>query len=132
MTPDDTAALLRSQRSLRALKSEEEGSPVDALPAGIFGFTYSPNFDETPLFAAKRFRTFEFHKLAGGAVELVGYLIAAEAERVKSGAGDFEVHLYPDPWEDADQLTSLPLARLVRTTQRPARDNGSAYTLRLG
>jgi hypothetical protein len=39
--------------------------------------------------------------------------------------------LYPDAWQDANQLVSLPLARLVRSTARPARENGCPYTLRL-
>jgi hypothetical protein len=131
MTVADTAALLRSQRNLRALQTEEEGFAIPALPVGIYGFTYSPNFEETPLFANKRFQTFEFHKLAGGAVELIGYVTAAEAERVNAGESGTEVHLYPDPWKDADRVVSLPLGRLARTKQRPARDNGCAYTLRL-
>jgi hypothetical protein len=131
MTPDAPAALLRSQRALRSLKTEEEGTALPGLPAGIYGFTYSPNFEATPLFTGKRYQSFEFHKLADGAVELVGYVTAGEAERVKSGDPGIEVHLYPDPWKDAEQLVSLPMARLVRTTQRPARENGCPYTLRL-
>ena len=95
MTPDDAAAHLRSERNLRALTPEEEGNPVSVLPAGIYGFTYSPSFELTPLFASKRFRNFEYHKLADGSVELVGYVTAVEAEHVRSGVGGFEVQLYP-------------------------------------
>ena len=131
MTLDDTAALLRSQRNLRALESAEEGFALPALPAGIYGFTYSPNFEATPLFSHKRYQSFEFHKLIDGAVELIGYLTPVEAAQVNSGQAEIEVHLYPDPWKDADQLVSLPLARLVRSKQRPARENGCPYTLRL-
>ena len=131
MTLDDTAALLRSQRNLRALETAEEGFAIPALPAGVYGFTYSPNFEETPLFGNKRFQTFEFHKMADGAVEMVGYVTAGEAERLRAGETGIEVHLYPDAWKDADQLVSLPMARLVRTKQRLARENGCPYTLRL-
>jgi hypothetical protein len=131
MTLDDPAALLRAKRSLRSLETDEEGFALPDLPAGIYGFTYSPNFEATPLFGNKRFQTFEFHKLAGGAVELIGYVTPGEAERLNTGQSDFEVHLYPDAWKEADQLVSLPLARLVRTKQRPARENGCPYALRL-
>lgn len=131
MTVTDTAALLRSQRNLRTLETAEEGFAIPALPAGIYGFTYSPNFEETPLFANKRFQTFEFHKLADSSAELVGYVTAAEAAQLSAGQSGIEVNLYPDPWKDADQLVSLPLARIARTKQRPARENGCAYTLRL-
>ena len=129
MTLDDPAALLRSKRNLRALETAEEGFAIPALPAGIYGFTYSPNFEATPLFTQKRYQAFEFHKLADGAVELIGYVTAAEAERVN--AGHCEVQLYPDAWKDADHLVSLPLARVVRTKVRPLRENGCPYTLRL-
>ena len=60
MTLDDPAALLRSQRELRSLKTEEEGTALPGLPAGIYGFTYSPNFEATPLFAGKRYQTLNF------------------------------------------------------------------------
>jgi hypothetical protein len=69
--------------------------------------------------------------MADGDVELIGYLTAAEAEQVNGGQSEIEVHLYPDAWKDADQLVSLPLSRLVRSKQRPARENGCPYTLRL-
>jgi len=131
MTLDDPAALLRSQRNLRALENIEEGFALPALPAGVYGFTYSPNFEATPLFSNKRYQSFEFHKLTDGAAELIGYLTPAEAEQVKGSQAEIEVHLYPDPWKDADKLVSLPLARLVRSKQRPARENGCPYTLRL-
>lgn len=131
MTPDDAAAHLRSERNLRALTPEEEGNPVSVLPAGIYGFTYSPSFELTPLFASKRFRNFEYHKLADGSVELVGYVTAVEAEHVRSGVGGFEVQLYPDPTAESNQLASLPMDRLARTSQRQAREGGSAYKLRV-
>ena len=131
MALDDSAALLRSQRNLRELESAEEGFAIPALPAGIYGFTYSPNFEATPLFSNKRYQSFEFHKLADGAVELIGYLTPAEAGQVNGSQAELEVHLYPDAWKDADQLVSLPLGRLFRSKQRPDRENGCPYTLRL-
>lgn len=131
MTLDDAAVLLRSKRNLRAVETDEEGFALPALPAGIYGFTYSPNFEATPLFTQKRYQTFEFHKLADGAVELIGYVTGAEAERLRSGEANVTVNLYPDAWKESNQLVSLPLARLVSTTQRPARENGCPYTLRL-
>ncbi|MGA3025138.1 MAG: hypothetical protein ABSF98_10230 [Bryobacteraceae bacterium] len=131
MTLDDATALLRFSRNLRALETEEEGFALPALPAGIYGFTYSPNFEETPLFGTKTFQAFEFHKLTDGAVELVGYMTAADADRFGSGEAGVEVHLYPDAWKDAQQLVSVPMARIVRSKQRPARDSGCPYKLRL-
>ena len=131
MPLDDAAAHLRSNRNLRALESAEEGFALPALPGGIYGFTYSPNFEETPLFARKSFQAFEFHKMADGAVDLIGYMTAAEAARLRSGEAGIEVHLYPDVWNDAQELVSVPMSRIARSKQRPARENGCPYKLRL-
>ena len=131
MTLDDAAAHLRSKRNLRVLESGEEGFALPALPAGVYGFTWSPNFEETPLFGKKSFQAFEFHTMADGAVELVGYMTAADAERLRSGEAGMEVNLYPDAWQDAQEPVSVPMAHIVRSKRRPARDNGCPYTLRL-
>src|SRR5581483_4515408 len=56
------AEKLRAKRSLRPLQKSEAGTPVRDLPDGVYGFTYSPTFESTPLFAHKSWRSFEFHK----------------------------------------------------------------------
>jgi len=130
MTAEQTSGL-RTSRNLRALTSDEAGSALPALPAGIYGFTYSPNFEQTPLFQGKSFQSFEFHKLADGSVELVGFMMSSDAQRLRAGDPSVEVKLYPDPWQDAQELVSVPMDRIARSTRRPARDNGCPYTLKL-
>jgi len=127
----EQATDLRTSRNLRALENDEAGSAIPALPAGIYGFTYSPNFEQTPLFQNKSFQAFEFHKLADCSVELVGFMTASDAQRLRSGEGNVEVKLYPDPWQDAQELVTVPMDRLARSARRPARENGCPYTLRI-
>jgi hypothetical protein len=127
----EQATDLRTSRNLRALENDEAGSAIPALPAGIYGFTYSPNFEQTPLFQNKSFQSFEFHKLADGSVELVGFMTSSDAQRLRSGDANVEVRLYPDPWQDAQELVTVPMDRITRSTRRPARENGCPYTLRL-
>jgi len=127
----EQAADLRTSRKLRAVTNDEAGSAIPALPAGVYGFTYSPNFEQTPLFQNKSFQSFEFHKLADGSVELVGFMTASDAQRLRSGDRNVEVKLYPDPWQDAQELIGVPMDRIARSTRRPARDNGCPYTLKL-
>jgi len=124
-----SAEALRAGRGLRQLNKDEEGSRVADLAAGVYGFTWSPAFESTPLFAKKSFRNFEFHKLSGGGIELVGYVTADDATRLKSGAGQIEV--YPDPWEQAKQLVSVPLDRIVPSKRVPARENGCPWLVEL-
>ncbi len=57
---------LRTVHRVRLVEDAEEGTGVNALPDGIYGFTYSPGLPNAPLFAVRRYRSFETHKLASG------------------------------------------------------------------
>src|SRR5581483_5704619 len=108
--PETTTDLeqLRAQRGLRALETAEEGFAAASLPGGIYGYTYAPS-EALPLFARKDWHSFEVHKLADGAEFLVGFVTPKEAESVRSG-GQGEIILFPDRWEEATELVSVPLA----------------------
>jgi hypothetical protein len=70
-TPDQE--LLRLAHQVRIVSDAEEGTGVNALPGGVFGFTYSPGLPNAPLFAVRRYRTYETHKLPGGDVFVIGF-----------------------------------------------------------
>ena len=55
---------LRKAHQVRLVTAAEEGTGVNALPGGVYGFTYSPGLDNAPLFAMRRYRSYETHKLA--------------------------------------------------------------------
>jgi hypothetical protein len=39
----------------------------------VYGFTYSPGLQSAPLFAIRRYRSYETHKLPSGDVFVVGF-----------------------------------------------------------
>ena len=120
---------LRSTRGLRALEIAEEGSTAESLPNGVYGFTYSPA-EAVPLFTKKTWHSFEVHKLADGTRHLVGFVTAKEAEIVRDGK-PAEITLFPDPWEDATELVSIPFTRAIPSKKGPSREGGNGLKLAL-
>ena len=55
-TPDriDQEAV-RASHGVRIVTEREEGTGVNALPGGVYGYTYSPGLPNAPLFAARRY-----------------------------------------------------------------------------
>jgi hypothetical protein len=122
---------LRAEYGLRSLSREEEGARLQSLPAGVFGFTYSPA-TETPLFAGRTYHSFEIHKLSGGGTFLIAFAAPAEAERIRSGEAQIEATVFPDPYEQATELVRISYARIVNNLYKPIRYDGNALPLRIG
>jgi hypothetical protein len=120
---------LRAARGLRELETAEEGSAAEHQPNSVYGFTYSPA-EAVPLFTKKTWHSFEVHKLADGTLHLVGFVTGRDAEIVRNGAAS-EITLFPDPWEDAKELVSVPLARALPSKKGPSREGGNGLKLAL-
>ncbi len=71
---------VREALGLRPVTDAEEGLGVNAVPNGVFGFTYSPAMENSPLYHARRFRCYETHRLADGSVNLLGFVSAEDAK----------------------------------------------------
>jgi len=66
-TPDrGDQVQLRAEHAVRLVTDAEEGTGVDALPGGVYGYTYSPGLRNAPLFATRRYRSYEVHKRVDG------------------------------------------------------------------
>ena len=63
---------LRVAHGVQLVGDAEEGHGVNALPGARYGFTYSPGLPNAPLFAVRRYRSYEIHKLPGGDTFIVG------------------------------------------------------------
>jgi hypothetical protein len=113
---------LRRLHQVRPVTEEEEGTGVDRLPAGVFGFTHSPALENSPLFRRKLFYMFEVHKAVDGDVYLIGFLPPDRAAQVESGQGTLEIRLYPDPQDEGITPVSIPVTRLIRTRDQSFRD----------
>src|SRR5678816_2968002 len=79
---------LRTTHKVRIVSPAEEGTGVGAQPAGVYGFTYSPGLPNAPLFAERRFRSYETHKLATGEVYVIGFADLETAAVLQSSASE--------------------------------------------
>src|SRR3954462_7667819 len=79
---------LRVTHGVRLVSGSEEGTGVNALPGGVYGFTYSPALPNAPLFAERRFRSYETHKLASGEIFVIGFADVDAAATLDSSGGE--------------------------------------------
>jgi hypothetical protein len=111
---------LRLVHQVRLVTSAEEGTGVNALPHGVYGFTYSPGLPNAPLFAVRRYRSFETHKLASGDVFIIGFLTREAANALSSTLTDITIQLQPEPEGTADVLVTIPYSRIRQHRQYAA------------
>src|SRR5882672_5878422 len=98
---------LRETHNVRLVAPEEEGTGVNALPAGVYGFTYSPALPNAPLFAERRFRSYETHKLADGAIFVIGFADVGTAAALESNNGEQTLVIQPEPDGTASVLVKV-------------------------
>jgi hypothetical protein len=111
---------LRAVHQVRLVTEAEEGFGVDALPGGVYGFTYSPALPNSPLFAVRRYRSYETHKLANGDIFVVGFTTADAAREVSSSGAELTLQLQPEPEADSNALVAIPYARIRQHRQYSA------------
>ena len=130
-TPDRTdQEEIRAAHGVRLVNEGEEGTGLNALPAGVYGYTYSPGLANAPLFAARRFRSYETHKLANGEVLVIAYADADTARQVANGSADITVRVHPEPQGEAAVLVQIPYARIHQHRQHAApNQDGFVVTL---
>jgi len=120
---------IRARHGLRALTDQEEGYPAARLPHGVYGFTYSPGQDETPVFAKRAYHNFEVHKLADGSERLIGFVAPSDVAILEARKSGTAVLLYPDEWKESTHLVSVDLTGTVRLRRTPSREDGNPYRI---
>src|SRR6185436_27843 len=113
---------LRTLHQVRPLTTEEEGTGVDRLPRGVWGYTHSPAVENAPLFSRKLFYNFEVHKASDGEVYLIGFLRPDVAVIVETNPAPLDIRLFPVPQDDAVTPVSILASRLVRNKEQSFRD----------
>jgi hypothetical protein len=122
---------LRTAHQVRIVNDPEEGTGVNALPNGVFGFTYSPGLANAPLFAVRRYRAFEIHRLPSGEVFIVGFVTRESAAQMTSSNGDVLIRVQPEPEADAAVLVTIPYSRIRQHRQYATpNQHGFAVTLK--
>ncbi len=122
---------LRVAHQVRLVTDPEEGSGVNALPGGIYGFTYSPGLVNAPLFAVRRYRSYETHKLPSGDVYIIGFATAGDARQLSTATTETNLQIHPQPEGPHDTLVTIPYSRIRQHRQYASPNNdGFAVTVR--
>lgn len=120
---------LRAAHGVRVVTDQEEGMPVNALPGGVYGYTYSPGLPNAPLFATRRYRAYEIHKLPSGDTFLVAFA-DVETERQMASGREVSVRVQPEPSATATMLVTVPYSR-IRHHRQYAAPNQDGFTVTL-
>ena len=119
--------VLRREHAVRLVEVAEEGMAAIELPAGVYGFTSSPVL-ASPMFAVRRYRNFEVHRLAGGPM-VIGFVTARDAADLNDPTTDIvRIHLFPDAEADATTIVAIGYDRIVQHRQYSIR-NAEAINL---
>ena len=119
---------IRASHGVRLVSEVEEGTGVNALPDGVYGYTYSPGLPNAPLFAARRYRSYETHKLESGKVFVIAYADASTAQRIASASADVTVRVRPEPSQDAGIIVKIPYSR-IREHRQYAAPNQDGFSV---
>jgi hypothetical protein len=111
---------VRASHGVRLVGEREEGTGVNALPGGVYGYTYSPGLPNAPLFATRRYRSYETHKLASGEVFVIAYADGNTVQQIASASADVTVHVHPEPNPDTGVLVKIPYSRIRQHRQHAA------------
>ena len=129
---DNTATadqeLLRVAHQVRLVTDGEEGSGVNALPGGVFGVTYSPGLPTAPLFAVRRYRSYETHQLPGGDVFVIGFAKPDVARDLSTASQEMTLQIHPQPEGDYQTLVTIAYSR-IRHHRQYAAPNQDGFTV---
>jgi hypothetical protein len=121
---------LRKVNQVRIVAGAEEGTGLNALPNGVYGYTYSPGLPNAPLFGERRYRSYEIHKLASGETFITGFVSEGDAARIARSQEDVTVQIQPEPTGTASVFVQVPYARIRQHRQYAApNQDGFAVTL---
>ena len=121
---------LRVEHGVRIVLDAEEGTGVNALPGGVYGFTYSPGLSSAPLFSVRRYRSYEIHKTANGETFVIGFVNPGAAAQVESTSADVTVSVHPEPHPEHEMLVKVPYSRMHHHRQYAA-PNQDGFTVML-
>jgi hypothetical protein len=121
-------ALLRDAHQVRVVSDAEEGTGVGALPGGVYGFTYSPGLPSAPLFAIRRYRSYETHKLPSGDVFVIGFAKPDVAREVSTATQEMTLQIHPMPEGEYQTLVTIPYSR-IRHHRQYAAPNQDGFTV---
>jgi hypothetical protein len=116
---------LRQAHQLRPLTEREDGTNIQDLPNGIYGFSMCP----VVALSAKRGNTFSLEiQKHEGIVYYVGYASDEDIEKYLTRQKNFHVLTSPHAWERASSLFEISVEFVSKCEVRPVGD-GSLFDL---
>lgn len=119
---------LRLTHQVRIVNDSEEGTGVNALPGGVYGFTYSPGLPSAPLFSVRRYRSYETHKLPSGEIYVIGFAMADVARALSTATQEMTLQIHPQPEGQHEVLVTIPYSAIRRHRQYAA-PNQDGFTV---
>jgi hypothetical protein len=122
--PDVTAVpkdvlVLRREHQLRPLTEREEGTKIQDLPNGIYGFSMC----SVVTLSAKRGNTFSLEiQKHDGIVYYVGYASDEHIGKYLTRQKNFHILTSPRSWEGASSLFEIPVEFVSKCEERPISD----------
>jgi hypothetical protein len=111
---------LRRKHRLRPLTALEDGTTIQDLPNGIYGFSMCGVVS----LSAKRGPTpsLEIHKHHDGIVYYVGYASDEHIRKYLAREMNFHIHTFPHSWGRSSTLFEIPVAFVAKCESRPSSD----------
>jgi hypothetical protein len=128
LKPTADQEALRVAHQVRPVNPEEEGTGVNALPGGVYGFTYSPGLPNAPLFALRRYRSYETHKLPSGEVFVIGFATPEVARTLSTTSEEITLQIHPQPEAAFDTLVTIRYSQ-IRHHKQYAAPNQEGFTV---
>jgi hypothetical protein len=125
-TPEQEA--LRLAHQVRVVSDAEEGHGLNALPGGLYGFTYSPGLPNAPLFAVRRYRSYEVHKLPSGDTFVIGFAKPDVARELSTATTEKTLQIHPQPDQGFETIVTIPYSR-IRQHRQYAAPNQDGFTV---
>ena len=121
VAPNDVLEELRRRYDLRPLTKLEDGTKIQNMPNGVYGFSLC----DVPSLSAKRDNTFplEIHKKHDGIVYYVGYASNEDIAKYLTHQKQFHILMYPHARETTASLLEIPVAFIAKCESRPFRDD---------
>jgi hypothetical protein len=119
---------LRQTHQVRIVAGDEEGTGVNTLPGGVYGFTYSPGLPSAPLFSVRRYRSYETHKLPSGEIYIIGFATPDDARALSTASAEMTLQIHPQPEGTHGVLVTIPYSAIRRHRQYAA-PNQEGFTV---
>src|SRR5512138_3768452 len=120
LPPTADQEALRMAHQVRLVNDSEEGTGVNGLPGGVYGFTYSPGLTNAPLFAIRRYRSYETHKLPSGDVFVIGFTTSENARALSTATTESTLQIHPQPEASFDTLVTIRYSQIRHHKQYAA------------